>query len=211
MPNVDIFKSTSAAPQNGEFFKFTKIGDGIQGTYVDRREGKDGYQNDQVIYVLKDKEGKLWNAAFRASSIVIHERMKNVKLGQIVGFKYDSDGTVKRGPKAGTTFRIINPYADPKLIDKEWLAEHPDATLSVLVTSTDSSDVSPVEVSTPQESEIEEASLKTIIDLARSKGLGFDASDTDREIAQAVQDFTELELTDENVPKIIIKLTTYKG
>ncbi len=214
---VDIFKNTSAAPQNGEFFKFAEIGDGIQGTYVDRREGKDGYMNDQIIYVLKDKEGKLWNAAFRTTSVVVHERMKNAKLGYIVGFKYDSDGVVKRGPNAGAKFRIVNAYFDGKMVDKEWVKDHPGAEVSVSSPSAVEEGAEPVRVGFPdniEAREISEESIKTIRDLAHSKGLTELEPFTDEEneiVDEAIREYVGMPLTEENLPKIIIKLTQYKG
>jgi hypothetical protein len=213
---IDIFANTNAAPQNGEFFKFAEIGNGVQGTYVDKREGVDGFHNNQIIYVLKDKDGKLWNAAFRATSVVVHERMKNVRLGTIVGFRYDSDGTVKRGANAGTSFKIINPYFDAKTVDKEWLADHPNAQVdSISIPEVrrgdEEGDEGPMHVeTTSKEPAISESSLEAIRNLAKAKGLiesGFSTEEGDT----AVEEFTGLELTEDNLAKIIIALTTYKA
>lgn len=212
---IDIFKNTNAAPQNGEFFKFAKIGDGVQGTYVDKREGIDGFGNNQIIYVLKDGD-KLWNAAFRGTSVVIHERMKNVKLGTIVGFKYDSDGVVKRGANAGTSFRIVNPYFDPKTVDKEWLTDHPDAAFTEREESTsveqgeapEESDAMRVPVT--GDAEISATSLEAIRSLAKTKGLITDAM-SEEEGDYAVEAYTMLDLTEETLPRVIIALTQYKA
>lgn len=213
---IDIFKQTT--PQTGEFFKFAEKGDGVQGTYIDRREAKDGFGNDQIIYVLKDKDGKIWNAAFRKSSVVVHEQMKSVKPGQIVGFKFDDWGTVKRGVNAGTKFRIVNVYADPKHVDKEWVSTHGDAQFAdIPVTEetpttarTDASDAEPVRPAMPQvEEDIEPSSMDAIRNLARSKGLT-NANMTEEESDAAIRTYVDMEITEENLPKVIIKLTSYK-
>src|SRR3990167_732961 len=107
MNDLNIFET--AKPQTGEFFKFKSIGDGLQGTYIDNREGVDSFGNDQIIYVLSDKTGKIWNLGFRKTSLVIHERMKNIRFGQIVGFRFDEERDSKRTP--GTKVKIIRIYA----------------------------------------------------------------------------------------------------
>lgn len=224
MSEVDIFKSTT--PMSGEFFKFAEVGDGVQGTYIDKRTGKDGFNNDQIIYVLKDKDGKIWNAAFRASSVVVHERMKSAKRGYIVGFKFDDWGTVKKGVNAGTKFRIINVYFDSKHVDKDWLKEHPNAetevtaapaaeqpaTVVVVQGGGASENAEAVRVAMPsmdeEEEGISDSSLEAIRNLAKSKGL---ATETmfEEEVDALVTGYTGFELSEENVPKIIIKLTSY--
>lgn len=208
---IDIFKNTDAAPKTGEFFKFATIGDGIQGTYVDRREGKDGFQNDQIIYVLKDKDGTLWNAAFRTTSVVVHERMKNAKFGYIVGFKYDSDGIIKRGVNAGKKFRIINVYFDGKTIDKDWTGSHPDANIPDVRRGDEEGDT-PMRVPFPPEEEslISDSSMEAIRNLANAKKLTDDSMSEDDAI-EAIINYVELPLTEETLPKVIIKLTEYKA
>lgn len=217
---VDIFSKTSAAPQNGAFFKFAKVGDAVQGTYVDRREGKDGFGNDQIIYVLKDSRGELHNAAFRTSSVVVHERMKKAKLGYVVGFKYDSDGVMKRGINAGKKFRIVNPYFDGT-VDQAWVDANPNATFSEPFATTSPADLesgdapedhSPVGVDFPEddESPISIESLETIRTLARTKGL-INTDMTDAEADTVIAEFVGMDLAEENLAKIIIKITSYRA
>lgn len=116
---LDIFNS--ATPQNGKFFKFKEIGDSIQGTYINKREGIDGYGNPQIIYVIKDSVGEVWNIAYRKTNEVIQKQMDEVHLGQIVGFRLDAKKDNKKVP--GTTMNIINQYSDPKFVDHAWLEE----------------------------------------------------------------------------------------
>jgi hypothetical protein len=115
--NIDIF--TSAKPQGGDFFKFKNVGDSIQGTYIDKRNGIDSFNNAQTIYIIQDATGKVWNLGFRQTAVVIHERMNGIRFGQIVGFRFDEERESKRTP--GTKIKIIRIYADPKLVDQKWL------------------------------------------------------------------------------------------
>lgn len=117
MSEINIF--SSAKPQSGEFFKFKNVGDAIQGTYIDQREGIDGFQNPQIIYVLADASGKVWNLGFRKTANITHEKMASVRFGQIIGFKFDEEKPSKRTP--GTKIKIINIYSDPKVVDQAWL------------------------------------------------------------------------------------------
>lgn len=116
---LDIFND--ATPQNGTFFKFKEIGDSVQGTYINKREGIDGYGNPQIIYIIKDSTGAIWNVAYRKTNEIIQKQMNEVHFGQIVGFRFDAKKESKKSP--GTIMHIINQYSDPKFVDKEWLEE----------------------------------------------------------------------------------------
>jgi hypothetical protein len=98
-----------AAPR-GEFKKFQNIGDEIQGTYIDKHEGTDGYGNQQMIYVLKDSDQKVWNVAFRKTNTIMNEQMNNVHFGQIIGFRFEE---IRPSKKEGSRdAKIIRLYAD---------------------------------------------------------------------------------------------------
>lgn len=116
---LNIFND--ATPQNGTFFKFKEIGDSVQGTYINKREGIDGYGNTQIIYIIKDAAGEIWNVAYRKTNEVIQKQMNEVHFGQIVGFRFDARKENKKTP--GTMMHIINQYSDPKFVDKVWLEE----------------------------------------------------------------------------------------
>lgn len=237
MNDLNIFET--AKPQTGEFFKFKSIGDGLQGTYIDNREGVDSFGNDQIIYVLSDKTGKIWNLGFRKTSLVIHERMKNIRFGQIVGFRFDEERDSKRTP--GTKVKIIRIYADPKLIDAEWLqdqkellekygppavlpalptltirtpdypkANAPEEDLNAFPETTAPADVRTPSVNLPKDTAIKarNEAVEAIRSLAETKGLiakGIQAEEADK----AIEAYTKLPLSEENLTKIIITLTGY--
>jgi len=221
--NIDIF--SSAAPQSGEWFKFANVGDSIQGTYIDVREGTDSFGNQQTIYVLQDANGKVWNLGFRQTAMVIHERMKGIRLGQIVGFRFDEHRESKRNP--GTKVKIIRIYADPKLVDNEWLAarkeieahfgvsaapktldEFDDEEEAAFVVPEDAGPVAgnlaTAKVAIGNKSE----AVQAIRDLANTKGLTRKDM-TEAEADEVIEKFTGLKLTEENLTKIIIALTGY--
>ena len=78
--NVNIFDE--APNLKGEFKKWTKVGDSLQGTFVDVYDAIDTYNNPQKVFVLIDSEGKTWNVGFRLTNVVVLERMEKVALGQ---------------------------------------------------------------------------------------------------------------------------------
>ncbi len=83
------------------WFKFTKIGDAIKGTYigVSYKDAQDVFPA-QKIYELKTDDGIIY-VGFNVNKIYIHNAMKNAKIGQIVGFKYDSDYQTEENKKRG--------------------------------------------------------------------------------------------------------------
>ena len=111
--DVDIFSQV----KQGTFFKFEKVGDAVQGTYIGKMsaEGKFG---PQMVYSLQDKQGAVWNVSFNKNKKMVIDRMNEIRFGQIVGFKFDETRPTDKGNDA----KIIRIYADPKFIDHEWLA-----------------------------------------------------------------------------------------
>jgi hypothetical protein len=211
---IDIF--TSAKPQGGEFFKFKNIGDGIQGTYIDLREGVDSFGNDQFIYVIyTDNYEKLWNIAFRKSNKVLNDRMKTIKFGQIVGFRFDEERDSKKNP--GTKVKIIRIYADPKLIDTEWLKFQKDIEddynkATGGTPNTEPSFIAP-ESATPVGQAMPTAkpqnkAIDAIRTLAKTKGLTSETM-TEEEADRTIEQYTKMAIEESNLTQIIIALTGY--
>ncbi len=217
MSDINIFDS--AKPQGGEFFKFKNVGDAVQGTYVDSRTGTDSFNNQQTIYVIQDKDGKIWNLGFADRNLIIHERMAGIRMGQIVGFRYDEERESKKNP--GTKAKIIRIYADPKAVDNEWLAEQKrlnelfggPAPKAVTEVAEDELDFNqPVDeegdLQAADEKPQKNEALSAIRTLAMTKGLTNEIM-LDSEADEAIEKFAGLPLTEENLTKIIIKLTGY--
>lgn len=115
---MDIFKEVG---DRGEFAKFVVVGDGVQGTFVDVYQGEDSFKNPQMVYVLKDKDGKLWNIGIKKTSTNTIEKMNAVRFGQIVGFRLDKIEESKT--YKGKMVKYINPVSDIRFIDKAWIDE----------------------------------------------------------------------------------------
>ena len=216
---MNIFDNVT--PNSGEFFKFKNIGDSIQGTYIDKSEGVDSFSNEQIIYVIQDKEGKTWNVAFRKESAFVNERMNGIRFGQIVGFRFDEERDSKKMP--GKKAKIIRIYADSKFVDTEWLASQKNLDLSGVAnnrgavseeTEVDQtikdafeapSDATAASGSLPK-AEKPNGALDAVRQLARTKGLTSDTMPVEAQ-DELIEAFAELKMEDKNMTKIIIALT----
>ena len=231
MNQLDIFDI--APPQTGEFKKFINIGDKVQGTFIDLREGPDGYDNEQVIYVLKDADEKIWNVGIKKTNVVVLAQMSTATLGRIVGFRFDS---IKPAKKQGMNdTKIINAFHDKNVLDNEWLEKRaviadqhggvassigatppiptpmPSAPTPIPVEAPSTASdlqaavpVAPTQTETPESSPM----IETVRGLAVSVGL------TTMDLDEAGQDamikaYTTMEYNDENFPLIINKLTGF--
>lgn len=114
---TDIF--SEGREVQAQWASFKNIGDSVQGTYIGRRQATDGFNNEQIVYELKQSDGSIVNVGVRVSVVPFHERMKHIRLGQIVGVKYTEQRPVKNMP--GKNMKVLSVYADDKIVDKEWL------------------------------------------------------------------------------------------
>lgn len=133
---TDIFNEGKAI--SVEWFYFKNPGDSIQGTYVNKILGlKDSFQNEQIVYELQTSRG-LKRVGFRTTQR-INKNMEYVKYGQIIGFKHM--GMTKfhnRVLNKDQECKDIQVFADPKIVDKEWLEAHNgEPTVPTRVTEVD--------------------------------------------------------------------------
>jgi len=229
---IDIFSNTK--PQSGEFFKFKNVGDSIQGTYIDVKDGTDSFGNDQTIYVIQDAAKKVWNLGFRKTSLVIHERMKSIRFGQIVGFRFDEERESKKS--TNNKAKIIRIYADPKFVDAEWIKQQEEIEKKFAgmsgggytgYTSQPASpykeegginvkdifkapeDSAPAGGSLPSEKvKPRNEALDAIRNLAKTKGLT-NESMSEEDADEVIEKYTGFILKEENLTKIIISLTGF--
>lgn len=84
----DLFSDDNKATAN--WFKFEKIGDTVKGTLVGSsiKPARDVFP-EQTVWELKQEDGSITNVA--SGKTFVRNNMKRAKLGQIVGFKYESD------------------------------------------------------------------------------------------------------------------------
>ena len=86
---TDVFKD--GIPAEVGFWEQKEVGAKIQGTYIERVEiPAKGIYQPQIGYKLKTDSG-IKIAAFNIAKKFVHDGMKQAKLGQKVGFHYESD------------------------------------------------------------------------------------------------------------------------
>jgi len=102
-----------------EWWSKKNVGDKIEGTLINKRVQLNQLSGkDQNIYELKLTNGEFWNVG---GSIAIDAQMRQVRLGQIVGFEYIEERPNKK-PGMNPT-KVIQVWADPKLVDEAWIGE----------------------------------------------------------------------------------------
>lgn len=227
MQEIDIF--ASAPRPEGEFFSFKEIGDQVQGTYIGKREGTDGYGNEQHIYVVKDKEGKTWSVGFKKTGSrvaeAINAEMANVKLGQIIGFRFEKLAEKKDPTKNAA--KVIQLYQDPRYVDTEYVAqegspvgpapqaapqEDPDFAISKPDSELSPEEMphAPVGSAFPEDKSMDDkvnSAYEAVRALAKTKGVVPQDATAEQADAKIVE-VTGIELKPENLTAIITKLTS---
>ena len=139
MSDIDIFaKGVQQTPSvtKGAWATFNNIGDKVQGTYVGNRQAKDSYGNDQTVYELLTPKG-IMNVGIRNTKKILTERMDKIKFGQIVGFVFKETIPGKDPSGKPTKIKIIDIWADPKIVDNAWLESQGKSTEGVVETPVD--------------------------------------------------------------------------
>ncbi|MFA5696667.1 MAG: hypothetical protein WC917_04500, partial [Bacilli bacterium] len=168
------------------------------------------------------------NVAFRKESLFVNERMAGIKLGQIVGYRFDEERDSKKMP--GKKAKIIRIYADNKFVDKEWIERQklledgmnndPVSNYGAKVTEdtvdkaivdafelpTDATAVSGSMPTTTEKPKND--ALEAIRTLAKTKGLTHESM-AEEDADRMIEEFAGLKLEDANLTKIIIALTGY--
>jgi len=128
------------------WFYFKNIGDQVQGTYIGKKTGmKDSFGNDQIVYLLDTPEGIKY-VGFKTGQRINND-MKNIKLGQIIGFCYQNRAKYfNKVLKKEQECKNMVLFADYKIVDQDWINSHPDGT----------SDVEDVEITPNTESDEED-------------------------------------------------------
>lgn len=113
----DIFDAVPE-PETRSYFKFEKIGDGVQGTYVGRDDNTvNGYGMPQTLVSLKQPDGTVKTVSIRHSKVGLIKILDTCKLGEIIGFKFTGEK-----PNVGKQpTKFIRLAHDPKIVDRAWL------------------------------------------------------------------------------------------
>lgn len=123
---MTIFTDENKVKNN--FFKFAKVGDEVEGTLVGKRQVPNQLSKTgelQWIYELLTDGEELWNVGSKSA---VDVQMRHVKLGQIVGFRYIEERQATRPGMSNT--KIIQVFANPKRVNKEWLLQHESELMS---------------------------------------------------------------------------------
>lgn len=191
-------------PERHDFFKFEKIGDSVQGTYIARNDNSiNSYGAPQTLVTLKKKDGALITVSIRHGKVGLLKVLDGVSLGQIIGFKFTGEKPSVSGSGRQPT-KFIRLAQDPKIVDEEWLKEqvNPQRTVFVApVTFTAPTTIKPVFVPTSNPSTNDEK-IKRIIELAKTK---FNATD-ETSVKQQVMEKTGLAFININLDLILERM-----
>lgn len=183
-------------------FYFKDPGDEIQGTYIGKRENeKDNFNNDVIVYEIQAADG-IKNVSFTLSK-KIHEDMNHIRFGQIIGFRYiDKQKFNKNGKE--TEYKNIKVFADPKIVDQEWLDAHQggkvnDSGVGLVNTNNDNNLDAFMKDLDVVDTDSADYKLKKIADLAKNK---FGVTDP-TQVKERVMEVTGLAFLEVNYDKMI--------
>lgn len=211
-------------PFGGKFFAFREIGDQVEGTLIGRYDAVDRYGHEQLVMVLKSKDGSINNVGIRKTSTILIERTNPIQLGQIVGFRFDERRPSKRYPEKNAN--IINVYHDPKVVDSEWLqsqssAGAPAVDVTKILPTQPSIAQSPVQRSAPPAAKplsaavpsspdtLENTPLDAVRNFAVSLGLTTTEMSLEEQNAK-ITAATGLEMSTNNMVQLVSKLGELK-
>lgn len=211
-----------------KWWQKNKIGDKIEGTLVDKRIQQNQLSGkDQSIYELKLSNGEYWNVG---GSIAIDAQMRQVKLGQIVGFEFIEERPSKKSGLNPT--KVIQVWADPKIVDEEWIRERETmSTQDNMINNNTQNENNPVDNvsfvndiadTTDMEEKIEQPQVQPTLDTSPSPTTKLTTPEyiskistlvqekfglTDpNEIKTKVMEETQLPFVESNLPDILKKL-----
>ena len=206
-----------------DYFKFTNVGDKVEWTYIDRRVTVNKLKNneEQIVYTLKTPDGEVTDVYGKAG---IDAQMRNVKLGQIIGFEFIESKPAKQAGYNDT--KIIQVYANPKIVDELWMkgidgvdvteamssgtapvseSAPAQAPATPAVTPAPAAEVTPAPAAPSATADLEEV-IKEINNLAISK-LG---ATTPEDVKTKAMDATGLAFIEGNLPQMLELLKAMK-
>lgn len=225
---IDIFSQGTKAEMR--WWSPVNIGDKVQGTYVDKFEAIDQWNNEQFVYVLKQEDGSLTKYGVKKYKTSLIQQMDSIKFGQIIGFIFSKTIPPKSG-RGNNDIKIIDVIHNPNIIDHEWIAaqraldgvkpantagldaqvddrELQAASDDIAITGTPATifgETPEVTPATPASNEVSAADkVKEIIALAGEK-LGANDPST---IKDKVMEVTGIPFIEANLDSIIAKLKT---
>lgn len=199
--------------QKGNWWKPKAIGDKIEGTLVGRRQVPNSLQGgEQTAYDLRIKsevitdggkkitpaKAEVWTVFGKPG---IDAQTRYVKLGQIIGFMFTEIRPATR-PGMNAT-HVIQVYANPDIVDQEWMAMSEEDRAAETAESTPASgpytpqEAAAATPAAPAAPNAEE--LLTQINALSTQKLG---TKTPEEMKTKVMEVTKLAFIESNLPQI---------
>lgn len=124
--SYDVFSDENKV--KGNWFQKKVVGNSLQGTFIGKSQKPNYLAGGALcwVYEIKNAAGEIWMVQGNAA---IDAQMKHVKLGQIVGFKYM--GESKKSVPGKNPAKIVQVFANPKLVDENWLQEQEEVGRAV--------------------------------------------------------------------------------
>jgi|TARA_Y100000310_G_C20699077_1_gene828009 hypothetical protein len=96
MSDDKFFTDDNLAQSN--WMKFDKVGDKCKGVLIgqSRKEGRDGFA-PQAVYELQQEDGSVLNVGISEKKDFVINRMKQAKMGDIVGFLFKEEIETAKG------------------------------------------------------------------------------------------------------------------
>lgn len=192
---MSIFNDQNKVTSN--YMKFEKIGDKVEGTYVEKRITMNTMRanTEQMVYSLKQADGTIIDVYGKPG---IDAQMRNVRLGQVIGFEFVRQTPPKIAGHKPTN--VIQVYANPNVVDQEWLREQEEIRASeganpAPMVNAQPAPMSAGTVTAPSDEEL----LIKINNIAVSK-LGATNAE---EVKNKVMEVTNMAFLPMNLPKIL--------
>jgi len=192
---MNIFSDENKVKSN--WWQKKQIGDSIEGTLISKRTVLNQLRNqDQTVYELKVSSlvqegkpvaaiGEFWNVG---GTFGIDQQMRNVKLGQIIGFKFTEE---RKPSKPGLNpTKVVQVYANPKVVDEQWIKEQAEQMeVEANIAETEET-VAPLDTS----------AMLTRIDVLAKEKLG---AVTPEDVKNKTMEYTGLAFIEINLPQIV--------
>ena len=113
---MSIFDEGNKVTSN--YWKYPNVGDKVEGTYTDKRVTTNRLKpgEDQIVYTLKQEDDSFIDVYGKPA---IDAQMRNIKIGQIIGFQFTEEKESKV-PGYNNT-KVVQVFANPDVMDNEWL------------------------------------------------------------------------------------------
>lgn len=118
----DLFLDDSTKPESS-WYKFEKIGDGVQGTLIMEPYESEGKFGPQTVYVIQKADGTEVDVSLKNNTQkFLVQQLKSAVVGDILAFRYTGDiDTGKINPAKKIEVRIKHVMSDEKKVKEAGL------------------------------------------------------------------------------------------